>query len=80
MRVLSFLRVGLDVLGGLCVCACVVEVGVDHLVSNDLRERRVACACVFARGRICVDASFQFIFLLLYHKWENLGNHCPMYN
>lgn len=38
-----------------CVCACVVEVGVDHLVSNDLRERRVACACVFARGRICVD-------------------------
>ena len=55
VRVLSFLRVGLDVLGGLCVCACVVEVGVDHLVSNDLRERRVACACVFARGRICVD-------------------------
>ena len=38
-----------------CVCACVVEVGVDHLVSHDLRERRVACACVFARGRICVD-------------------------
>lgn len=37
------------------MCACVVEVGVDHLVSHDLRERRVACACVFARGRICVD-------------------------
>lgn len=40
---------------GRTVCACIVEVGVDHLVSNDLRERRVACACVFARGRMCVD-------------------------
>ena len=43
------------------MCACVVEVGVDHLVSHDLRERRVACACVFARGRICVDVGARVL-------------------
>lgn len=28
------------------------EVGADHLVSNDLRERRVACVCVRARAHM----------------------------
>lgn len=51
MSVISFLRVCLDVLKRQCVCVCVGDVGGDHLVSDDLRERRVACACV------CMSAS-----------------------
>lgn len=54
MSVISFLRVCLDVLKRQCVCVCVGDVGGDHLVSDDLRERRVACACVYERKRKCV--------------------------
>ena len=39
----------------MCVCVCVGEMGVDRLVSDDLRERLVACACVYARARIWVS-------------------------
>ena len=35
---------------------------------------------ILARVNMILWTSFQFIFLLLCHKWENLGNHCLMYN
>lgn len=41
------------------VCVCVGEVGVDHLVSGDLREKRVECACMRACVCKCARARGQ---------------------